>query len=99
MDLDEKRFILDVLGKEIELLKSDTDIVHKKLLVFLGSTAGSWFYIVKFAESENYILYVFAVLFLFVFLISVIAIFTNILRLSKNQQEIKSLKGKLNDIL
>jgi hypothetical protein len=51
--------ILDFMEKikiEIDLLKLETNVIHKKLLVFLGGITGSWIYSLKFAEENNLII-------------------------------------------
>jgi len=94
--------ILDFMEKikiEIDLLKLETDVIHKKLLIFLGAIAGSWFYAVKFVENANIYLNLLAFLFVIIFLIATLGTFTNLIKLSKIEKEINILKGKLNDIV
>jgi len=53
LTLDEKKFLTDSLGKEADILKSQIDLIHKKMILFLSIGAGSWIYAIKFYESNE----------------------------------------------
>jgi len=87
MNLEEKKFELDLISKEI-------DLIHKKILILIGSVAGSWFYAIEFAESDNIYLNILSLFFIFTFLVFVIGTGINYLKLNKLQKEIDKLKTK-----
>jgi hypothetical protein len=87
INLEEKKFELDLISKEI-------DLIHKKILILIGGVAGSWFYAIDFAESENTYLNILSLFFIFTFLVFVIGTGVNYLKLNKLQKEINKLKTK-----
>jgi hypothetical protein len=85
---------LEKIKVEIDLLKLRIEVIHKKLLVFIGGVAGSWIYGLKFAENNNLII---SILFFIFFGLFVIGTFISLTKLSKVEEEIKSLTERLRD--
>jgi hypothetical protein len=98
MNLEEKKLKVDILGKEIDTIKARIDIIHKKLLLFLGVGAGSWFYVVKFGESESFLLNILALLFFIAFAIAGLGNFMSIIKLSKFEKELSDLQKELKNV-
>jgi tetrahydromethanopterin S-methyltransferase subunit G len=98
MDLENKKLQVDILGKQIDSIKARIDAIHKKLLIFLGVGAGSWFYVIKFGESEIFALNLLAVLFFLAFIFAGLGNFAIILKLSKLEQRLSELEEKLENV-
>jgi hypothetical protein len=96
--LEEKRLEIDIFGKQIDSIKGKIDILHKKLLIFLGVGAGSWFYVIKFGESQLFALNLLAVLFFLAFLFAGLGNFAIILKLSKLEKRLSELEEKLENV-
>jgi hypothetical protein len=72
--------VLEVIGKEIEIYKV-------KLFLFTSIAGGSWIYVLKL-DGFSY-----TVVLWFVFLISIIGVFSNVFKLSYLQKELKGIKN------
>jgi hypothetical protein len=95
MNLEEKKFLTDSFGKEADILKAQIEIIHKKLLLFLGIGAGSWIYAIKFYEAnEIFLTLVLSVSFIFAGLGNLISI----VKLSKLETKLKKLEEEIKNV-
>ncbi len=86
MTFDEKKLLVDILGKRI-------DILHKKLLIILGGIAGTWYYGIDFLkQTDNFLNVIGVVMFIiFIFLISgLIIMFLKLNRFDKNLEKVQN---------
>jgi len=86
--LENKKFQLELISKEI-------DLIHKKLLILIGSVAGTWFYAIEFSKAESIYLNLLSPFLIILFLLSVIGTGVNYLKLNNLQKEIQNLKGEI----
>ena len=80
----------------IDILKTEIDVIHKKLLFFLGAVAGSWFYGLEFAKNENMIM---SIILFTIFTLTAWGNLVNISKLSKIEKELKNLKQEIQNAL
>ncbi len=74
------------MGKEIEIIKVEVEIIKSKLLSFLTIAGGSWVYGFKFGDATfTKVLYI-------SFAIASYGVFSNILKLSDLHNSLKGLK-------
>ncbi len=76
--------VIDIIGKEIEIYKV-------KLLLFMAISGGSWVYIFKIDGVA------FEIVLVLVFFIASFGIFSNVLKLSDLQRELKGFKNDWNN--
>jgi len=85
---------MEKIKVEIDLLKLEIDVIHKKLLVFLGGVTGTWIYGLKFAQNDNLV----ASILIFIFFgIFTIGTFASVTKLSRVEKDIKNISKRLRD--
>jgi TRAP-type mannitol/chloroaromatic compound transport system permease small subunit len=97
MDLENKKLQVDILGKETDIIKARVEIIRQKLLVFLGASAGSFFYTVEFSNSESGLIPL-SILFFIVFVYLAIGTVASLIKLIKIEIELKTLQEEIKDV-
>jgi len=83
---------------KIDIIKGHIDLIHKKILVFLGIGAGSWIYGISFIESENELKVFLSIPIFAIFLYSGLGLLVNMIKLSKAEIEFNRLEKDLENV-
>jgi uncharacterized membrane protein YciS (DUF1049 family) len=98
MNLEEKKFLTDSIGKEADILKSQIDLIHKKMILFLGLGAGSWIYAIDFYKSDNILSNIITVILSISFIFSGFGNLISMIKLSKLEKKLKKLEEEIKNV-
>jgi ABC-type multidrug transport system permease subunit len=83
------------IDNKIDIIKARVDILHKKILVLLGATAGSFVYSLEFLKSDQIITIFIGVLIFFAFIFFIVGLALSFFKLAKFDSMLERLYDEL----
>jgi hypothetical protein len=82
---------------KLDVIKTQVEIFHKKILVFLGVGAGSFYYAVKFIGNSEILVTLFALFLALVFAYVSLGTIVTLVKLNSLEKDLDILKRSLDE--